>query len=82
MAGAMRKAMVYLGLVEDEDRYDYDDYDQDGSYDGEDRSRDRPADGVLARPRHRRERRQFRPRNRYVRQASFRSSARYGVNSE
>ena len=27
MAGAMRKAMVYLGLVEDEDRYDYDDYD-------------------------------------------------------
>ena len=28
MAGAMRKAMVYLGLVEDEDRYDYDDYDE------------------------------------------------------
>ena len=23
MAGAMRKAMVYLGLVEDDDRYDY-----------------------------------------------------------
>jgi cell division inhibitor SepF len=32
MAGAMRKAMVYLGLVEDEDRYDYDEYDQ---YDGD-----------------------------------------------
>ena len=28
MAGAMRKAMVYLGLVEDEDRLEYDDYDQ------------------------------------------------------
>jgi cell division inhibitor SepF len=27
MAGAMRKAMVYLGLVEDEDHYDYDEYD-------------------------------------------------------
>jgi len=29
MAGAMRKAMVYLGLVEDDDRYDdgYEDYD-------------------------------------------------------
>lgn len=30
MAGAMRKAMVYLGLVEDDDRYDYDAYDEDG----------------------------------------------------
>jgi cell division inhibitor SepF len=28
MAGAMLKAMVYLGLVEDEDRLEYDDYDQ------------------------------------------------------
>jgi cell division inhibitor SepF len=27
MAGAMRKAMVYLGLVEEDDRYEYDDYD-------------------------------------------------------
>ena len=27
MAGAMRKAMVYLGLVEDENRYDFDEYD-------------------------------------------------------
>ncbi|WP_020573436.1 cell division protein SepF [Actinopolymorpha alba] len=38
MAGAMRKVAVYLGLVEDQDRYD-DDYDQsyDGEYDGEDR---------------------------------------------
>jgi cell division inhibitor SepF len=33
MAGAMRKAMVYLGLVEEDDRYEYDEYD-DG-YDGE-----------------------------------------------
>ena len=31
MAGAMRKAMVYLGLVEDEDRYDYDDYEMTGT---------------------------------------------------
>lgn len=38
MAGAMRKAMVYLGLVEDDDRYDYDGYDNyDGAgYDGAD----------------------------------------------
>jgi cell division inhibitor SepF len=35
MAGAMRKAMVYLGLVEDEDRYDYDDYDEMTGTDGE-----------------------------------------------
>ncbi len=34
MAGAMRKAMVYLGLVEDEDRYDYDDYDEAGTPSG------------------------------------------------
>jgi cell division inhibitor SepF len=40
MAGAMRKAMVYLGLVEDDDRYDYDGYD---SYDGE--GYDSDADG-------------------------------------
>jgi len=26
MAGAMRKAMVYLGLVEEDDQYDYDEY--------------------------------------------------------
>jgi len=30
MASAMRKAMVYLGLVEDDDRYDYDGYDDEG----------------------------------------------------
>lgn len=36
MAGAMRKAMVYLGLVEDEDPYDYDEYDEHG-YDAEHR---------------------------------------------
>jgi len=35
MAGAMRKAMVYLGLVEDEDRYDYDDDDQMTGTDGD-----------------------------------------------
>ena len=35
MAGAMRKAMVYLGLVEDDDRYDYDGYD-DEAYDEHD----------------------------------------------
>jgi cell division inhibitor SepF len=34
MAGAMRKAMVYLGLVEDEDRYDYDEYDEMTGTDG------------------------------------------------
>jgi cell division inhibitor SepF len=39
MAGAMRKAMVYLGLVEEDDRYEYDDYDQlDGDGDGYDAS--------------------------------------------
>ena len=32
MAGAMRKAMVYLGLVEEDDRYEYDQYDD---YDGD-----------------------------------------------
>jgi cell division inhibitor SepF len=42
MAGAMRKAMVYLGLVEEDDRYDYDEYDQyDG--DGTDPNDDRRA---------------------------------------
>jgi cell division inhibitor SepF len=35
MAGAMRKAMVYLGLVEDEDRYDYDDYNEMTGTDGD-----------------------------------------------
>jgi len=30
MASAMRKAMVYLGLVEDDDRYDYEGYDDEG----------------------------------------------------
>ena len=37
MAGAMRKAMVYLGLVEDDDRYDYDDYDETSGLDGDGR---------------------------------------------
>jgi len=30
MASAMRKAMVYLGLVEDDDRHEYDAYDEEG----------------------------------------------------
>lgn len=34
MASAMRKAMVYLGLVEDDDRYGYDGYD-DEDYESE-----------------------------------------------
>lgn len=44
MAGAMRKAMVYLGLVEDEDRFDddYEQYDQDGAAEGD---RDQRRDG-------------------------------------
>ena len=41
MAGAMRKAMVYLGLVEEDDRFEYDGYDEgydaDG-YDGDQRA--------------------------------------------
>ena len=47
MAGAMRKAMVYLGLVEDDDRYDYDDqhgYDEaDEDYDADGRHEPRHA---------------------------------------
>jgi cell division inhibitor SepF len=43
MAGAMRKAMVYLGLVEDEDRYDYDDYDETSGTDGDGYRGDRAA---------------------------------------
>jgi cell division inhibitor SepF len=35
MAGAMRKAMVYLGLVEEDDRYDYEGYDDEGYDDAE-----------------------------------------------
>src|SRR5688500_4091462 len=43
MAGAMRKAMVYLGLVEDEDRYDYDDYDEMTGTDGDTSRADRAS---------------------------------------
>jgi cell division inhibitor SepF len=52
MAGAMRKAMVYLGLVEDEDRYEYDDYDQ-YDHDGEPGDQDdrRPGAGAKDGPR-------------------------------
>ncbi len=42
MAGAMRKMGVYLGLVEDDDRAEYDNYSEDG-YDGYD-------DGVTGYP--------------------------------
>ncbi len=36
MAGAMRKAMVYLGLVEEDDRYQYDEYGEPYETDGYD----------------------------------------------
>ena len=42
MAGAMRKMGVYLGLVEDDDRADYDPYAEDG-YDGYDEYGDQTA---------------------------------------
>jgi cell division inhibitor SepF len=42
MAGAMRKAMVYLGLVEEDDRYEYDEYGDpiEGDADGYDQRAD------------------------------------------
>jgi cell division inhibitor SepF len=46
MAGAMRKAMVYLGLVEDEDHYDYDEYDEPMGPDGEGRPGDPRSTGT------------------------------------
>ena len=47
MAGAMRKMAVYLGLVEDEDRYDEfaDEYDDDTANDGRDRPDARSESG-------------------------------------
>jgi cell division inhibitor SepF len=50
MAGAMRKMAVYLGLVEDENRYDdyADDYDQPGGGAGERRDGAGPARPVQA----------------------------------
>jgi cell division inhibitor SepF len=45
MAGAMRKAMVYLGLVEDEERDDYDEYDEAASPRGETREPRSPRAG-------------------------------------
>ena len=45
MAGAMRKAMVYLGLVEEDDRYDYDGYDDTDDYDADGRHEPRHAAG-------------------------------------
>ena len=41
MAGALRKTMVYLGLAEDDDRYDDDRRDVD-DYDDDDRRRSTP----------------------------------------
>ena len=41
MAGALRKTMVYLGLAEDDDRYDDDDHRDAESYD-DDRRRSTP----------------------------------------
>ena len=45
MAGAMRKTMVYLGLAEDDDRYDDDTYDEydDNPSERSERSNDRSA---------------------------------------
>jgi len=56
MAGAMRKMAVYLGLVEDEGRYEdydeYDDYDRrDGRHEDRDEHRSRPVAAVRAEPR-------------------------------
>ena len=50
MAGAMRKAMVYLGLVEEDDRYNYDDqYDEgDGQASEDHRSGSHRAAGASA----------------------------------
>ncbi|HEX4697759.1 MAG TPA: cell division protein SepF [Actinomycetes bacterium] len=47
MAGAMRKAMVYLGLVEEDDRYEYDEFDDpDGEgYDADHAGGHRSAGG-------------------------------------
>ena len=46
MAGAMRKTLVYLGLVEDDDRYDdYDDLDPHGEDSDRDDARDGRHDG-------------------------------------
>ncbi|MGL5815972.1 MAG: cell division protein SepF [Phycicoccus sp.] len=54
MAGALRKTMVYLGLAEDQGRYDeYDEYDDgyDAAEDVDDRSEHR-AEVTPLRPRH------------------------------
>ena len=45
MAGAMRKVGVYLGLLEDTDRYE-DDYYADDEVDGRDESANRPVRAV------------------------------------
>ena len=47
MAGAMRKAMVYLGLVEDDDRYDHEGYD-DGYDESDARYERRPGSAASA----------------------------------
>ena len=45
MAGALRKTMVYLGLAEDDDRYDDDEH-RDDVADYDDDRRRTPAQGV------------------------------------
>ena len=50
MAGALRKTMVYLGLAEDDDRYDDDEHRDDvADYDGE-RRRTAPSGSERPRP--------------------------------
>ena len=45
MAGALRKTMVYLGLAEDDDRYEgYDDYDVEADRHEDEREERRPAE--------------------------------------
>ena len=48
MAGALRKTMVYLGLAEDDERYDnYDDFDEPSGHHDSSAREDRAA-GVTA----------------------------------
>jgi cell division inhibitor SepF len=44
MGGALRKTMVYLGLAEDDERYDAYDVDEDVEYEAEDEMADEPVD--------------------------------------
>ncbi len=44
MGGALRKTMVYLGLAEDDERYDAYDVDEDVEYEAEDEMADEPIE--------------------------------------